>query len=159
MTTDLAAAIRTLGEELAEGAANRKSPIIDVAVEGKPQELNPIVRDEVYRISAEGLRNAFRHAQANKIEVEIRYDAHEFRVRIRDDGKGIDPQAVDDQVGHFGLAGMRERAQVMGANLEVWSNRDSGTEIQLSIPASVAYRSSRKLGSLWSSRRGTPLEL
>jgi signal transduction histidine kinase/ligand-binding sensor domain-containing protein len=159
VTTDLAAAIRTLGEELAEGAANRKSPIIDVAVEGKPQELNPIVRDEVYRISAEGLRNAFRHAQANKIEVEIRYDVHEFRVRIRDDGKGIDAQAVDDRVGHFGLAGMRERAQLMGANLEVWSNRDSGTEIQLSIPASVAYRSSRKLGSLWSSRRGTPLEL
>ena len=90
-TNDLARAVNTLGEELATDPANHGSPAFRVTVEGEPRDLHPILRDEIYRIAAEALRNAFRHAQARQIEVEIRYDNQQFRLRVRDDGKGIDP--------------------------------------------------------------------
>ena len=70
----------------------------------RPRSLNPVVRDEAYRIAGEALRNAFRHAQARRITVEIRYDKRHFRLRVRDDGKGIDEDAMQRQPsGHFGL--------------------------------------------------------
>jgi signal transduction histidine kinase len=148
-TNDLAVALRILGDELVAGGINAESPVIDVTVEGQPRPLRTIVRDEVFRISAEALRNAFRHAQAKRIETEIRYGADEFRVRVRDDGKGIDAEAVGGSVGHFGLPGMRERAKVIGANLEVWSNRGSGTEVQLTMPHSIAYEASEDQRWYW----------
>jgi signal transduction histidine kinase len=76
--------------------------------------------------------------------VEIRYDQRQFRLRVRDDGKGIDHRilAGDGQPGHYGLPGMHERAKMIGAKLEVWSELDSGTEIELTIPASLAYAGS-----------------
>ena len=85
-------------------------------MEGTPRNLHPILRDEVYRIAGEALRNAFRHAQARRIEVEIRYDEQQFRLRVRDDGKGIDPKVLDGEgrAGHYGLPGMRERAKLVG---------------------------------------------
>jgi signal transduction histidine kinase/ligand-binding sensor domain-containing protein len=141
-TNDLAAALRILGDELVAGDTDTESPVIDVAVEGQPRSLRPIVRDEVFRISAEALRNAFRHAQAKRIETEIRYGADEFRVRVRDDGKGMDVEAVGGGAGHFGLSGIRERAKVISANLEVWSSLGSGTELQLTVPSSAAYDAS-----------------
>ena len=67
-------------------------PTFSVAVEGQTRDLRPIVRDEIYKIAAEALRNAFRHAHAGRVEVEIRYDTEQFRLRVRDDGKGIDPR-------------------------------------------------------------------
>jgi signal transduction histidine kinase len=110
-------------------------------VEGRPRPLHPILRDEVYRISAEALRNAFRHSQSRQIVLEIRYDNRLLRVRIRDDGTGIDPNVLahGGREGHFGLHGMRERAKVIGAKLEVWSENRAGTEVELSVPASKAY--------------------
>ena len=87
---DLAVAIRTLGDELAGDARADQSPALRVAVEGQPRDLHPILRDEIYKIAAEALRNAFRHAQARRLEVEIRYDDEQFRLRVRDDGRGID---------------------------------------------------------------------
>ena len=136
---DLALAIRTLGEELA--ASNSRRPDFTVQVEGAPRNLHPILRDEVYRIVGEALRNAFRHAAAQRIEVEIRYDEQQLRLRVRDDGKGIDPQLISDdgREGHFGLRGMRERAKLIGSRLTVWSELNSGTEVELSIPAERAY--------------------
>ena len=103
--------------------------------------MHPILRDEVYRITGEGIRNAFRHADAKQIEVEIHYDDRRLRVRVRDDGKGIDPKLLSDdgRQGHFGLRGMRERAKLIGGKLTVWSELDAGTEVELSIPASRAY--------------------
>jgi ligand-binding sensor domain-containing protein/signal transduction histidine kinase len=145
VTNDLALALRTLGEELLAGSTNPQLPVIDVDVEGEARGLIPIVRDEVYRISAEALRNAFRHAQAKRIETEIRYGEDEFRVRIRDDGKGIGTEISGRGAGHFGLSGMRERAKVIGANLEVWSSLDSGAEVQLTVPSSAAYEVSDAL--------------
>jgi signal transduction histidine kinase len=79
-TNDLAVAIRTLGDELAAGETNPNSAVFHVGVEGVARDLHPILRDEVYRITCEALRNAFRHAQAHQIEVEIRYDERQFRL-------------------------------------------------------------------------------
>jgi signal transduction histidine kinase len=150
VTNDFAIAIRTLGEELAAGETSQKSPILDVAVEGAPKDLKPIIRDEVYRIAGEAMRNAFRHARARRIEVEIRYDEQHLRFRVRDDGKGIGPSVLDHgrAPGHWGLRGMRERAKLVGGKLEIWSKLDSGTEVELSIPAASAYE--RPPASRWS---------
>jgi signal transduction histidine kinase/ligand-binding sensor domain-containing protein len=138
---DLAVAIRTVGEELASAETNESSPNFKVAVEGTSRNLHPILRDEVYRLAAETLRNAFRHAAAQNVEVEIRYDEKYFRLRVRDDGKGIGPEVLrgDGREGHYGLSGMRERAKLVGGKLTIWSEVDSGTEIELTIPASRAY--------------------
>jgi signal transduction histidine kinase len=90
------------------------------------------------------LRNAFAHAQANQIEADITYDARLLRLRIRDDGKGIDPILLNaGRDGHWGLTGMRERAEQIGAQLDIWSEVGAGTEVDLRIPASVAYGAER----------------
>jgi len=159
-TNDLAAALSTLGEELAANKTNQNSPVFNVEVEGAPQNLHPILRDDVYRIAGEALRNAFRHAQARRIELEIRYEKRQLRVRIRDDGRGIDEQALTDEgdTGHWGLRGMHERAKLVGGSLEVCSKLDSGTEIELIIPASTAYASSSSRRGPWFSRKATTLK-
>jgi signal transduction histidine kinase/ligand-binding sensor domain-containing protein len=139
-TNDLANAIAAIAEELTKDTVAGESPVIDLEVEGAPRGLNPLVRDEAYRIACEALRNAFRHAQARRITVEIRYDKRHFRLRVRDDGKGIDEDTMQRQPsGHFGLSGMRERAEIVGGRLEVWSKLNSGTQAELSIPGSIAY--------------------
>jgi signal transduction histidine kinase len=143
-TNDLAVAIRAIGEELSADGTNQNGAVFQVEVEGTPRNLQPILRDEVYRIAGEALRNAFLHSQARKIEVEIRYDDRQLRLRVRDDGKGIDPKVVsgNGRAGHYGLHGMRERAKLVGGKLAVWSELDSGTEVELTIPASIAYATS-----------------
>jgi signal transduction histidine kinase/streptogramin lyase len=140
-SNDLAQAITTLGEQLAAEASSATSVGLHVEVEGTPRNLHPIVRDEIYRIAGEALRNAFRHAEPQKIEVEFRYDERELRLRVRDDGKGIDATflTAEGRTGHFGLDGMRERAKLMGGKLTVWTAAESGTEIELIIPAARAY--------------------
>ena len=127
-------------------------PAFRVAVEGEARDLHPIVRDEIYRIAAEALRNAFRHAQAGRVEVEIRYDDEQFRLRVRDDGKGIDPAVLADQglEGHYGLRGMPERAALIGGKLAVWSEVGAGTEVELRLPASTVYATAARRS--WLSR-------
>jgi len=149
---DLALAIRTLGEDSATNSTQER-PTFSVAVEGDSHNLHPIIRDEVYKIAAEALRNAFRHAQARQIEVEIRYDNEKLRLRVRDDGKGIDRALLEraSTEGHYGLPGMRERAALMGAKLTVWSEVDTGTEVELNIPATVAYVTQQRRS--WLSRK------
>ena len=88
-TNDLAQAVNAIGEELAAVPGNHGTPVFRVTVEGESRDLPPLLRDEIYRIAAEALRNAFLHAQARQIEVEIRYDDQQFRLRVRDDGKGM----------------------------------------------------------------------
>ena len=138
---DLALAIRTLGEELTAPEGGPRRPYFAVQVEGTPRDLHPILRDEIYRITGEGIRNAFLHGEAKQIEVEIHYDDRQLRVRVHDDGKGIDPKLLsdDEPKGHFGLRGMRERAKLTGGKLTVWSELEAGTEVELSIPAARAY--------------------
>jgi signal transduction histidine kinase/sugar lactone lactonase YvrE len=142
---DLARAISALGDEFVTDAADNR-PQFRVAVEGTTRNLHPILRDEIYRIAAEALRNAFRHAHARKVEVEIHYDDEQFRLRMRDDGKGIDPAVLSHQgsEGHFGLRGMRERATLIGGKLTVWSEVEAGTEVELRVPAGLAYASAQR---------------
>jgi ligand-binding sensor domain-containing protein/signal transduction histidine kinase len=153
-TNDLVSAVRILGEELGAADTNQNSAVFEVEVEGAPRNLHPILRDEVYRIAAEALRNAFRHAQAQRIEVEILYGERWLRLRVRDDGKGIDPKFLsgDGRAGHYGLHGMSERAKLVRGKLAVWSKLDSGTEVELSIPASTAYATSSRRRS-WLSEK------
>ena len=140
-SNDLVCAIGSLGQALTADGSNRDAPAFHLEVEGTPQDLLPITRDEVYRIAGEALRNAVRHARARRIEVDIRYDREQLRLQIRDDGQGIDPQLLrtDGPSGHYGLRGMRERAQSLGGELTIWSDVNSGTEIDLTVPSSTAY--------------------
>ena len=144
VTNDLGRALSMLGEELAGTQTDGNRLEFRVNVEGTPRDLIALVRDEAYQITAEALRNAFHHAQARRIEVEIRYDRRQLRLRIRDNGKGIDPKVLEAgaREGHYGLPGMRERAKLVGGKLAVWSELDSGTETELTIPASIAYAKS-----------------
>ena len=143
-TNDLAQALQTLSEELNRGEIKQHSVLSRFDVQGTPRDLHPIVRDEVYRIAGEALRNSFRHAQAHRIEVEVRYDEQQLRLRVRDDGKGIDPKVLrEGRTGHFGLPGMRERAGRIGSDLDVWSELETGTEVEVTVPASIAYTASR----------------
>ena len=143
-TNDLADALRTLGEQLAADEGAGTNAVLRVEAQGAPRTLHPIVRDEIVRIAGEALRNAFRHADAKRIEVELHYNDRGLRLRVRDDGKGIDPKVLKEggREGHFGMRGMRERAKLIGGKLTVWSGLDDGTEVELAIPASHAYASS-----------------
>jgi signal transduction histidine kinase len=140
---DLAKAVEAVGQELAahHRDATGDTPAFSLEVEGAAQDLHPILRDEIYRIASEALRNAFLHAQARAIEVEIRYDPRQLRVRLRDDGIGIDADVLhqEGREGHFGFRGMRERAKGIGGKLEIWSEQGAGTEVELIVPAAVAY--------------------
>jgi ligand-binding sensor domain-containing protein/signal transduction histidine kinase len=146
-TNDLARAVNSLGEELAADPANCAAPEFRVIAEGESRDLHPILRDETYRIAAEALRNAFKHAAAQHVEVEIRYDNQQFRLRVRDDGKGMDTSVLSGQgpEGHYGLPGMRERGKLIGGTLVIWSEIGAGTEVELRIPAATAYSRATKL--------------
>jgi signal transduction histidine kinase/ligand-binding sensor domain-containing protein len=150
---DLDLAISNFAKELLSGLALNSAPEVHVQVEGTPRSLNPVVRDEIYRVTTEAIRNAIRHANATRIEVEIRYDENHLHVRIGDNGSGIDLATLnhESKAGHWGLRGMRERAKLVGAALEVWSKVDVGTEIELNIPAASVYATpSVRLPSIFS---------
>jgi signal transduction histidine kinase/ligand-binding sensor domain-containing protein len=127
------------------GTASHELPIFALIEEGERRTLSPTANNEVCRIALEILRNAYRHAQAARIEAEIRYDDQLLRVRIRDNGRGIDPNILKAGgiAGHWGLRGARERAERIGGQLEFWSEAGAGTEVQLTVPGPVAYQTSR----------------
>ncbi len=139
LSKSMTALMTHLSEEVAAGDG---TPVpFRVHVEGVPRTVRPMIQDEIYRVARESLRNAFRHAQARNIETEITYSGSLLRLRFRDDGKGIDPRVLErgGRSGHWGLPGMHERAKRIGAQLEVWSELAAGTEVELSIPGSIAY--------------------
>jgi ligand-binding sensor domain-containing protein/signal transduction histidine kinase len=130
------------GNEFARSSSGGGNPpAFQVTVEGARQPLSPLLHDEVCRIARELLRNAFHHAHASRIEIEITYDGQFFRLRVRDNGKGIDRTVVETgaRPGHWGLPGMRERAKKIGARLELWSQPGAGTEAEVTVPARIAY--------------------
>jgi signal transduction histidine kinase len=144
--SDLAELLTATGQELAAFEdTNRDSPVFRVIVEGERRRLSPILQEGVYWIARELLRNAFQHASAHRTEAEIRYEDDLFRLCVRDDGKGMDPKVLEagGRAGHWGLPGVRERAQKLGARLDFWSEAGAGTEVQLTVPAAVAYEKSR----------------
>jgi signal transduction histidine kinase len=127
------------------------APRFILIVEGTERTLSPAVLEEVSKVARELIRNAFQHAAASRIEVEIRFDAGQLRLLIRDDGKGIDPKILEasGRPGHWGIPGMRERAQTIGARLEFWSEVGGGTEAGLTVPAELAYEKGRNGRWLW----------
>jgi len=139
-SSDLEGAISRFVQQLAAHQSEAVPPEFHINVEGPTRMLAPSLANELYHIAIEALRNAFRHAHARRIEVEIRYDAREFRLRVRDDGKGIDAKVLQTgRDGHFGITGMRERTRLAGGKLVFWSELDSGTELEFTVPASLAY--------------------
>lgn len=153
--SDLVQAVTALGQELVTGTDGESSANFRITVEGEPRALEPILRDDVYRIAREALRNAATHAQAKNIEAEMTYGESYFLLRIRDDGNGIDQEYLDQgsRAGHWGLPGMSERAKRFGGRLEVWSERGAGTEIELTVPASIAYGTTSQHRKSWLSRK------
>jgi PAS domain S-box-containing protein len=150
-TLDLVLALSRVQKELAV------HPDIDfrVIVAGRQQPLRPPIRDQIYRIGREALANAFRHSQAKRVEFELEYADSDLRIRVRDNGCGIDPRVLQaGREGHWGLAGMRERAEKMGAQLEVKSGVTAGTEVKLTVPGQVAFEPK----SLHRSGNGSPDE-
>jgi signal transduction histidine kinase len=133
---DLAESFSEIRQELAlQGQIDYQ-----VTVEGSSRPLRPVIHDGVYRIGREALVNAFRHSRASNIEVVLGYGSKQLRVLVRDNGCGIDPQVLrSGREGHWGLSGMRERAEEIGARLKVWSGADVGTEVELSIPGDIAF--------------------
>jgi signal transduction histidine kinase len=135
------------GQELASarGTDGTQPALFRATVEGEQRKMRPVIQDEAYRIARELLRNAFQHADASEIEAAIRYEDQLLRLRVRDDGKGIDPKILmaGGRAGHWGLLGMRERAKQIGGQLEIWSRTGAGTEVELRIPSAVAYETAR----------------
>ena len=112
---------------------------ISFAVIGNPRELHPVVRDEVYRIGYEAIRNACAHSGAGNLEVRLEYD-HDLTLHVSDNGAGIESEVVEQgKEGHFGLRGMRERAERIGAKFTIVSSPDSGTLITLAVPGRMAF--------------------
>lgn len=125
-----------------------------VLAEGQGRPLHPLIRDEFYRIGREALTNAFRHADAKHIDIELKYGPKQFRLLVRDDGCGIEPSILQKgRSGHWGLSGMRERAERIGARLHVFSRASAGTEIELSVPARVAFQDESGGFSHWFGKR------
>jgi len=142
---ELAERLTKRGEELAQDHASS----FTLEIVGTPKVLEPTVQDEAYNITGEALTNAFRHASAAKIEVELAYDSSALRIRVRDDGVGIDNAVRSKgQPGHWGLTGMRERARGIRSELSIWSREAAGTEVELVVPASIAYPR-EEIGAAW----------
>ena len=134
---ELADALRRAAEE-----CRTQSPMeVSFSVVGSIKEMHPVVRDEVYRIGYEAIRNACTHSKARRLDVALSY-ARDLILRVRDNGCGIDPQVLSaGRAGHWGLTGMQERAMRIGGLLKISSSAIAGTEVQLSVPGSVAFNS------------------
>ena len=125
---DLAAALKRVAEEVSPGSTTS----FKMLVEGDARELHPMVLDESYYIGREALINAFRHSGGSHIEVQITYYPRQLRLRVQDDGRGIDPAVLEKRgrENHWGLPGMQERAQRIGAEVKL-SSRPTATAYQV----------------------------
>jgi len=142
---DLLAMLAEAGRQLREIYPSE----FNVIVNGKAFPLHPVVCDELFQIGKEALSNAFRHSHASQIEAEVHYESNQLRLRIRDNGTGIDPEILEQghRSGHWGLPGMRERAKKIGTQVEIWSQSGAGMELELRIPARLAYASQENSNS------------
>ena len=123
----------------------------ELTVSGRRRDIDAVVREELHKIGREALFNAFRHAHAKKIEVELHFGLFELRLRFRDNGLGIDPTILREGrvPDHYGLPGMRERARKIGGHFELWSRPGAGTEIEVRIPGAIAYRRGEASHQRW----------
>src|SRR6185295_17255837 len=113
---------------------------VKFSVAGGPRDMHPVARDEIYRIGYEAIRNACEHSSASKLEVSLNY-AQNLTLRVNDNGIGIEAAVLTEgKAGHFGLQGMRERAERIGSKLTFVSSPKSGTEMTLVVPGNVIFR-------------------
>lgn len=120
--------------------------------EGKATEMHPIVRDEIYRVGYEAIRNACQHSGASRLEVRLSY-LQDLALSVSDNGKGIDPNvATRGTDGHYGLQGMRERATRISGRLSIETSAESGTTIMLIVPGRIVFRGPRSGWSTLSTR-------
>ena len=132
------------------GRAGDHSVKFEVIVEGQPRPLHPVVATEITRIGCEAIINAFRHARAARIDVNIDYGRNALALKIVDDGQGIDQAILETgRTGHFGLTGMRERARLIRGEFGVSSRIGAGTEVALLVPARFAYANPRRRFFVW----------
>ncbi|MDQ5850011.1 MAG: ATP-binding protein, partial [Pseudomonadota bacterium] len=135
-TNNLAGAFQRAIDE----CRNNSSAEMVLVVHGDARELHPVVRDEAYRIGYEAIRNACVHSGASRIDVSLEY-GHDLTLRISDSGVGIDPAVMEaGKEGHFGLRGMRERAERIGAKVTLVSGAGKGTVITLIVPGRIVFR-------------------
>ncbi len=127
---DLVEALRRSIDECGRGSGAE----ISFSVNGNAREMHPVVRDEIYRIGYEAIRNACAHSGAGKLDVKLEY-SNDLILRISDNGAGIAADVVEQgKDGHFGIPGMRERAERIGAKFTLVSSPDLGTIITLVVP-------------------------
>src|SRR5215470_4412220 len=135
--TDLVKALTGVQQELPV----RQDIDFRVSVAGRQQPLSPLIQQEIYWIGREALLNAFCHSGAKRVECELEYADQDLQMRVRDNGTGIDPQVLHNgREGHWGLAGMHERAAKIGGLLNISSSASTGTEVRLSVPSSIAFQ-------------------
>jgi signal transduction histidine kinase len=134
------ALLTTIQEGRQEGG-----PVAMLNVEGTPRSVNPLVADDLAQIGRQAIMNAFQHAGAKKIEVYLNYKATELRLQVNDDGCGMSPRiAQSGKPGHYGLTGMRERAERIGGTLIIASVAGQGTQLTASVPGRRAYRETKQ---------------
>ena len=137
-TVELVPALSRIPQELDALPATE----FEVKVAGREQELSPEIHHEVYRIGREALSNAFYHSGGSRVALEVEYGVAELCMRIRDNGRGISPEFLENgREGHWGLAGMRERAERIGGTLRISSNPGTGTQVELTVPHRIAFQS------------------
>jgi len=143
--SDLPDMLKTCAEDLQQD----NTAALKLSFLGSPRPLDVTVCTEAYRIAREAMTNAFQHAKAQSIEVEVTYESDSLRINVRDNGDGIEPELLSKgKTDHWGLSGMRERAEKIGGRLRIWSQPRAGTEVELSVPGRLAYVQSVKT-SLW----------
>jgi signal transduction histidine kinase/ligand-binding sensor domain-containing protein len=140
---DLPESIKKLVEDMAADAS-QKQVVLRVGLQGALRPLQVDALDEIHEIAAEALRNALHHSRASEIEIELIYEQDQLRLRVRDNGIGIDPSLLKGGAGHYGLQGMRERAELLGGKLGLWTAAAAGAEIELIIPARQVYAEAHK---------------
>ena len=140
LSLELEDAFAQIQREFCAGGEDEKAVEFRMFVEGRQKPLNPLLRDEIYRIGREVLTNAFRHAHAKRVEIELKYGSRDFRLVVRDDGCGVDQQLLSRRNGNGGLSRMRERTDRIGAQLHVFTGPSAGTEVCLSVSGGIAYR-------------------
>jgi signal transduction histidine kinase len=139
--TRAAADIAAVLSNAIEEGRRQGGPASRLTVEGQDRNLNPMVADEFIQIGCQAIANALQHAMATKIEVHLIYKPAELFLAVEDDGGGIDPQILEaGKQGHYGLIGMRERAERIGATLTIASRIREGTKISVVVPGKHAYR-------------------
>jgi signal transduction histidine kinase len=128
---DFSTALRRVSERALDGTAIR----LNFLVEGTARSTEQHIEGNLLRICEEAVANAVKHAHPTQVEVNLEYLPKELRLRIRDNGRGFNPEGPDGaKPGHFGLVGIRERASALAGNLFVKSQPGHGTEITVRLP-------------------------